>query len=186
MKELSSVIALTAMLILSGCSGDFDARSRNAVDIECAVEIQIAVVSGRKPGDEITDGDWSVAAACVLPIHSTGGPGHVVSNNNGAIIELQWNNVHMMHDGKYVEFGDGQWRIRNRIDRRDGTSQGFGGGVSTPPLSFGNDFDWLSSCDLDTADDVQSDRKLVIRGRLLRAVPPAEPLNLAVLTGSSE
>ena len=183
MKELSSVIAVLAMLVLSGCGGESAASPENADSIDCAVEIQIAVVSGRKPGDEITEGDWRVAAACALPVHSTGGPGHVMSNTNGTIIELQWTDVRMMPDGKRIEFGGGRWRIRNRIDRRDGNSQTLAGGASNPPLSFATDFEWLGSCDLDTAGEQDSDRKLVIRGRLLPKVPPARPLNLEEAVG---
>lgn len=186
MKELSSVTALTAVLMLSGCGGDSAAESRNVVAIDCAIEIQIAVVTGRKPGAEITDGDWRVAATCVLPVHSTDGSGHVVSNTDGTIIELRWTDVRLMHGGKRIEFGGGQWQIRNRIDRRDNTSQTFGGGVSNPPLSFGTDFEWLGSCDLDTAGKIQSDRKLVIRGRFLPEAPPAQPLNLAELTEDAD
>lgn len=183
MKELSSAIALTAVLMLSGCGGGSAAESRNAASIDCAIEIQIAVVSGMKPGDSINDGDWHVAAGCVLPVHSTGGPGHVVSNTDGTIIELLWNDVRMMHYGKRIEFGGGQWRIRNRIDRRDGISQTLGGGVSNPPLSFGTDFEWLGACEIDTGLTERTGHRLVIRGRMLPKTPPALPLNLEERAG---
>lgn len=184
MKTLSSAVALMALLLLPGCGGDSDAASKNALTIDCAIEIQIAVVSGLQPGFEITDGDWRVAATCVLPVQSTGGPGHVVSNNDGAIMELKWDNVCTKFGGKRMEFGGGQWFIRNRIDRRDGVSQTLGGGISNPPLSFSTDFEWLGSCDLDTDGRSKSDRMLVIRGRVLPKAPPAQPLNLAELTNA--
>ena len=187
MKELFSVIALMAVW-LSGCGGGSTAGSSDAVTIDCAVEIQIAVVSGRKPGDTINEGDWRVAAACVLPVRSTGGPGHVVSSTDGAVIELQWSDVLMIHGGKMIAFSDCEWRLRNRVNRRDGVSHGFGGRLLNNTRNFGKEFEWISSVEIDTtlSDKTlreQSDRSLVIRGRLLPEAPPAEPLDLAALTG---
>ena len=83
-----------------------------------------------------------------------------------------------MRYGNYIQFDGGQWRIRNRIDRRDGNSQTLGGGVSSPPLSFGTDFDWLASCEIDTGLTERTGRKLVIRGRMLPKTPPVPPLKL--------
>ena len=63
----------------------------------------------------MTDGDWRVAATCVLPVHSTGGPGHVVSNTDGTIIELQWGDVRMIHNIRLPDvacaecLGEGEW-----------------------------------------------------------------------------
>jgi hypothetical protein len=172
-----------AVLLLSGCGGESAAESKNTATIDCAIEIQIVVVSALKPGYKINDGDWHVAAACVLPVHSTGGTGHIISNANGTIIELQWDDVRIMHNGKRIEFAGGQWRIRNRIDRRDGISQTLGGGASSPPLSFGTDFEWLASCEIDTGLSERTGRKLVIRGRMLPKTPPALPLNLEERAG---
>ena len=77
------------------------------------------------------------------------------------------------------ESGGGQWRIRNRIDRRDGVSQTIGGGVSHPPPSFGPDFEWLASCEIDTMLAEPTGRKLVVRGRLLPDEPATKPLSLS-------
>ena len=172
-----------AVLLLSGCGGETAAESKNTATIDCAIEIQICVVAGLKPGYTIDDGDWYVAAACVLPVHSKGGRGHVISKTDGTITELQWNDVRLMRHGNYIQFDGGQWRIRNRIDRRDGTSQTLGGGVSSPPLSFGTDFDWLASCEIDTGLSKRTGRKLVIRGRILPESPPVLPLNLEEQAG---
>lgn len=182
MKAMPLLLIANVLSLHSGCGCGAAAESDAAVAIDSAVEIQIAVVSGLKEGDSITDGDWRIAATCVLPVHSTGGPGHVVSNTDGTIIELQWSDVRRTHQGKFIEFDDGQWRIRNRIARRDNVIQSVGGGVSNPPLSFGADPGWLASCDLDTAGAMESERKLVIRGRLLQKTPPPNVLNLAEMT----
>jgi hypothetical protein len=187
MKALTSVIAVMAVLLMSGCGGDSAAGSGNAVAIDCAIEIQIAVVSGLKPGYKMTDGNWRVAAACVLPVHSTGGPGHVLSNTDGTIIELQWSDVRLIHDGTFIAFGGCEWAIKNRIDRRDGVKQIVGGRLLNNTTNFGtqSEWEWLGSCDLDTAGEIQSDRKLVIRARFLPKAPPAQPLKLAEMTGLS-
>ncbi len=177
MNKLSSLILLTAVM-LSGC-GRNPVQPTTESSINCAVEIQIAVVSGLNEGDPMDDGEWRVAASCILPVHSTGGPGHVVCNTDGTVIELQWDDVQMTHAGKRIRLGGGQWRIRNRIDRRDGVSQTIGGGVSHPPPSFGPDFEWLASCEIDTMLAEPTGRKLVVRGRLLPDEPATKPLSLS-------
>ena len=177
MNKLASLILLTAVM-LSGC-GRNSVQPTTESSINCAVEIQIAVVSGLNEGDTMDDGEWRVAASCILPVHSTGGPGHVVCNTDGTVIELQWDDVQMTHAGKRIRLGGGQWRIRNRIDRRDGVSQTIGGGVSHPPPSFGPDFEWLASCEIDTMLAEPTGRKLVVRGRLLPDEPTIEPLSLS-------
>jgi hypothetical protein len=86
-------------VLLSGC-GRKSLQSTTESSINCAVEIQIAVVSGLNEGDKLDDGEWHVAASCILPVHSTGGPGHVVCNTDGTVIELQWEDVQMTHAGE--------------------------------------------------------------------------------------
>ena len=153
-------------------------RPKTQLPINCAVEIQIAVVSGHEQGDTMDDGEWHITASCILPVHSTGGPGHVVCNTDGTVIELQWDDVRMIQSGRRISLRGGQWRIRNRIDRRDGVSQTIGGGVSNPPPSFGPDFEWLASCEIDTMLAEPTGRKLVVRGRLLPDEPATKPLSL--------
>ena len=177
MNKLSLLILLAAVM-LSGC-GRNSVQPATESSINCAVEIQIAVVSGLNEGDEMDDGEWHVAASCVLPVHSTGGPGHVVCKTDGTVIELQWDDIKMTHAGNRIRLEGGQWRIRNRIDRRDGVSQTIGGGESHPPPSFGPDFEWLASCEIDTMLAAPTGRKLVVRGRLLPDEPTIEPLNLS-------
>jgi hypothetical protein len=149
-------------------------------------EVQITVVSGRKPGDNMKDGDWRVAASCVLLIRSTGGPGYVVSNTDGTIVRIRWSDVRLIRDG--IEFDGFDWALDNRIVHRDGVSHGFSGSFGRTEAvrdkrHFGTDFEWLGSCEIDTALRQQSDRRLVIRGRMLPETPPARPLNLAEMTG---
>jgi hypothetical protein len=97
-SKLSPLILLMPVL-LSGC-GRKSLQSTTESSINCAVEIQIAVVSGLNEGDKLDDGEWQVAASCILPVHSTGGPGHVVCNTDGTVIELQWEDVQMTHAGE--------------------------------------------------------------------------------------
>ena len=182
MKELSSVIALMAVL-LSGCGGDSAAASKNAASIDCAIEIQIAVVSGLKPGHKQTDGDWHVAAACVLPVRSTGGPGHVVSNTDGTIIELQWSDVRLSDNGKFIAFGGCEWEIKNRIDSRDGNRWTLGRGVVNNTTNFGTDSEWNWLVGPVTLDSGLSDRKFVIRGRMLPKALLTQPLKLEEMAG---
>ena len=183
MKSLPPLIALVGMLLLPGCGVESAAESENAVTIDCAIEVQIAVVSGLEAGYKMDDGDWQIAATCVFSVQSAGGPGHVVCNTDGTIMELQWNDVRMTHYGKRITFGGGQWWIRNRIERSDGVSHTVGGGVSNPPLSFGTDFDWLATCEIDTGLTERTGRRLVIRGRMLPKTPPVLPLILEERTG---
>lgn len=185
MKVRPSVIALTAAWLLPGCVGDSVAGSTNEGSIDCAIEFQIAAVSGLKQDDRLNDGDWRIAASCVLPVHSDGGPGHVVCNTDGTIVDIQWADVRLVDDGKSIAFGDCRWAIRNRIDRRDGVSHTIGGQSPNDTTYFSTDFQWLASCELDTALRQRSGRRLVIRGRLLPEAPPAQPLNLADMTGLS-
>jgi hypothetical protein len=131
----------------------------------------------------MSDGEWHVAATCVLPVHSSGGPGHVVSNTNGTIIELNWNDVRMIHNGRRIKFEGGKWRIINRIDRRDGVSQTVAGGPSRPEMSIGMEFEWLASCEIDTALTERTGHRLVIRGRMLPETPAALPLKLEERAG---
>lgn len=187
MKALTSIIAPVAMLLLSGCGGATVAESENAVAIDCAIEIQIAVVSGRETVGDLNEGDWRVAAACVLPVHSTGGPGHVICNTDGAIIEIKWSDVRLLNNDSDIAFDGFDWRIHNPLDRRDGVSQTIGWSGADDTESFSTDFYWLATCELDTmlSDEAlreQSDRRLIIRGRLLPETPPAQPLDLAELT----
>jgi hypothetical protein len=163
------------------------ADSRNAVTIDCAIEIQIAVVTDLKPGHKMTDGDWHVAAACVLPVRSTGGPGHVVSNTDGTIIELQWSDVRLIHDGKWIAFDDFEYVIRNRIDCRSGTSySNLGSRQLNSPRTFPTDSEWYwiaGKVGLAPASREPFDRWLVIRGRYLPKAPPAQPLHLEEMAG---
>ena len=159
------------------------AGSTAAANIDCAVEMQIAVVSGLKPDDNISDGEWHLAATGILPVRSSGGPGHVVSNTNGVVIELQWDDVRMTHDGKRIKFDGGKWRIMNRIDRRDGVSQTVEGGPSRPALNIGMEFEWLASCEIDTMFTERAGRRLVIRARVLPETPSAPPLKLEERAG---
>jgi hypothetical protein len=177
MNKLASLILL-ATVMLSGC-GRNPVQPTTESSINCAVEIQIAVVSGLNEGDSMDDGEWHVATSCVLPVRSTGGPGHVVCKTDGTVIELQWDDVQMTDAGNRIRLEGGQWQIRNRIVRRDGVSQTIGGGVSHPPPSFGPDFEWLAACEIDTMLAEPTGRKLVVRGRLLPDAPTIEPLNLS-------
>ena len=182
MKELFSAIALLSVLLLTGCSAKSAASSKVASGINSTLEIQITVLSGFKPGK--TDGDSHVAASCVLPVHSTGGPGHVVCNTDGTMIELQWSGVRLIEDGSVIEFDGFEWGIKNRIDRRDGVKMSkLGHRELDQTTNFGTDFRWLAACQLDTASRHKSDRQFVIRGRMLLKAPPVPSLNLEELAG---
>lgn len=187
MKSLYSAMALMSVLPLSGCGGNSAAVPQNA-NIDCAVEIQLAVVTDWNPEEDLQSGDWEVAASWVFPVDSAG-PGHVVCNTDGAIIELEWSDVHTSNDGTEIGFDGFGWKIQNRIDRRDDVSQTLGGRELNGTRGFDTDFMPFSSNELDTALDddelrQQSDRSLVIRGRVLPAAPAAEPLRLGELTES--
>ncbi len=88
MNKLSSLILLTAVML--SCCGRNPVQPTTESSINCAVEIQIAVVSGLNEGDKMDDGEWHVAASCILPVHSTGGPGKM---GQAALMGLQKHRV---------------------------------------------------------------------------------------------
>ena len=133
----------------------------------------------------MTAGKWKVAASGVLPIRTTGGAGSVVANTDGTVIELHWTDVRTLENGKAISFDNCEWVIKNRIDRADGVSQNVGGRKISGPRRFTTDFDWLASCDLDIDAKSESDRRLVIRGRMLPESPELQPLDLEKLTAAA-
>lgn len=180
-RKIFTIAILTA-LSLGGCTEYSNQKDESPLSINCAIEIQVAVVSGRGKNATIDEGEWRVAARCLLPITSSGGSGHVISSTDGTIVEMKWDRVQMSDDGTRIVFSDCEWAIRNQIERRDGVSQRVGGRRLSPPLVFGSEFDWLATCEIDTAGEQKSDRRLVIRGRLLPEAPTPPPLKLADLT----
>ena len=180
-KTFTSFLILAAALALSGCASETAASSNTRNIVDCAIEIQIAVVSGQKPGHKMSDGDWAIAASCVLPVQSTGGPGSVVCSTDGTIIRIRWQDVRQRQNR--VEFGSFEWTVGNRIDRRDGTSQTLGGQLVNAPTPFGTEFEWLADCEIDTGLAQRTGRRLVIRGRLLPEPPSASPLKLEEMAG---
>lgn len=180
MKMVLSVLTLGVTLI-SGCAGESTASSTNSDSIDCAIEVQIAVVSGLKSGQRAADGNWSVAASCVLPVQSTGGAGVVVSNTDGTIVRIRWQDVRRGWNG--LQFDGFEWSIENRIDRRDGTSMTLNGQQVNTSMQFGPEFEWLADCEIDTGGLPRTGRRLVTRGRLLPVPPAASPLHLEEMAG---
>lgn len=179
MRSLRPLLATCPVLLILGCSSGSAGPDSHAAPIDVVVEIQVAVVSGLSEGDSNDDGTWEVATDWVLPIRSSGGPGHVVCNHDGMILELSWDDVTTIDHVQRLKFDGGEWRIVNPIQRGDWTTNRLAGGKSSPPLSFGNDFDWLVSCEIDTKRPESDRRRLVVRGRLLPQNPPVQPLVLS-------
>lgn len=175
-------MTISTAFALGGCEEPSNRNAENPRSVDCAIEIQVAVVSGRGENAPLDEGDWRVAAQCILPITSSGGPGHVVSSTDGTIVELRWDGVRMDGDGTGIVFNELEWQLRNQIERRDGVSQRVGIRRLDPPRVFRSEFDWLATCELDTAGELKSDRRLVIRGRVLPEAPTPTPINLEDLT----
>ena len=178
---LATLMMVPLTILPAMISGVVQKQVSNSVD--CALEFQIAVKSSAsQPGEDINTGQWDVAAECVIPIRSDGGPGQAVSNSDGAVIRMSWSSVRLMNDG--IRFEELAWNIENPIERRDGvTHTGIGGQRIAPSSTWmGEEFEWLAAVELDTMSQTPSDRQLVFRVRYLAEAPDPKPLNIAQLT----
>lgn len=186
MKPIYSATAI-ALLVLSGCSSQSDVWTEKSGDIDTAIEVEIAVRSHSfERGDAINEGKFFVVSSNVIPIRSTGGPGHTLSDSDGVIVELQWDDVRLLQNRlnqhapleSRVLFQNVRFNIHNQLVRPDGVTHSIG---STPAsLTLDGTFDPIVSplTFSSPADDVQ--RALLIRARLLTEELPAKPLSLPI------
>ena len=184
MNTISSAIAIITLVLLSGCRSESAVSKEGEGTVDRAVDFQIAVRSNPYgQGDSLNEGEFLVVSSNVLPIHSTGGPGHVVCNHDGVIMELQWEGVRLFQTridqhhspDTRIAFDNCRFVIKNQLVF-GGTSHGIGS--ETPSRNFNTEFDWMygpvtfpSGVD----DDVIV---LVIRGRLLPQPESARPLTI--------
>ncbi len=120
-RLLSSALGIAVVSLLVGCGGKSIATPKPATNIDRSLELQIAVRS--KPyqaGDEINDGEFRVLASNVLPIHSTGGPGGVLSETDGVLVEIAWSGVRLLGNDE-LRLTDFRWTIHNQLVEHDGS-----------------------------------------------------------------
>ncbi|TWT61525.1 hypothetical protein [Rubinisphaera italica] len=184
MKMVSSAIAVITLISLSGCGSETAVWTESAAAIDCAIEVQIAVRSQPyRQGDGINDGDFLVVSSNVFPIQSTGGPSHVVCNNDGVIIEMQWDDVRLLqtridqHQSPETRLSFDNFRcvIMNKLVVGS-TSHGMVSGPNSRNLN--TEFDWLFSPLTFSSGVEKNERTLVIRARLLPQIESAKPLTI--------
>ena len=192
MKQFCAFAGLAILVTLSGCGSNTSAESSKS-NINCAVEVQIAVRSEPyKTGDTVNSGTYEVLSSNLFPIRSTGGRGHAISNTNGTIIEISWDSVRLLtyNAEQRIRFDDFSYVIRNEIQPPDGIRHRFGS--STKTMTLNTDFDWLQSPlayavkGQRRSQNRDNHRSLVIRGRLLTQTTDAKPLRISPLAGEKK
>lgn len=183
MKIISSNTAIIAFLLLSGCRSESEVWVAKTGGTDCAIEVQIAVRSEPyRQGDNMNDGDFRVVSSNVLPIHSVGGPSSVVCNQDGVIVEIQWDDVRLLqtrvdqhHNPEtQISFDNLRFVIKNQLVRPDGIKHRIDSGPDSQTLS--TEFDLMFSPITFSATGDEYERALVIRARLLPHDEPANPL----------
>ena len=182
MKIVSSAFAHVTLVLLSGCGGESTSVFRDAGAINCSIEIQIAVRSQPyRTGDGMNEGDFLVVSSNIFPIRSTGGPGHVVCNSDGVIMEIQWDGVQLLESRidqhhsfeKRISFDNFRFQLNNQIVRPDGVSHRFGSGPRL--LTLSTEFDLTHGPMTFSSRTGKEERALMVRARLTKT-EPAKPL----------
>lgn len=186
MKPVYSATAVI-LLVLTGCSSQSDLWTEKAGDVDTAIEVEIAIRSHPfEPGDAINEGEFVVVSSNVIPIRSTGGPGHTISDSDGVIMELQWDDVRLLQSRidqhhpsvSRISFENIRFNIQNQLVRPDGVTHRLGAGPDS--LTLDSTFDPIMSPLNFSAPADDAERTLVIRARLLTEPPPARPLSLPI------
>lgn len=190
MKQPFSIITALSFVLLCGCERESEVWIEDPGGHESAIEIQIVVRSDPyQLGESVNEGDFSIVSACVLPIDTTGGPGHAICCQDGAIIEMKWREATLLktrrdqhHPAKReIRFDEFRIAIRNEIVRPDGTRHRVSSGPASQPL--GNEFDWLISPITFSSEEGKNERALVIRARFLPEIESPKPLPILALAG---
>lgn len=190
MKVVYSALANMTLILLTGCGSESSSVLRDTGDIDCAIEIQIAVRSQPyREGEGMNAGDFYVASSNVFPIRSAGGPGHVISKSDGVIMEIEWSGVQLRERRKdqhhsfknRISFDDFRFQLINQVLRPDGTSHGFGSGPGS--MTLGPEFDVTQGPVTFSAGVDNKESALVVRARLLPGTDPVMPL--AIVPGPS-
>jgi len=185
MKIVSSALAHITLVLLSGCGGESTPVFRDAGPINCSIEIQIAVRSQPyRKGDGMNEGDFLVVSSNIFPIHSTGGPGHVVCNSDGVVMEIKWDEVQLLESRmnqhhsfeKTISFDNFRLQIHNQIVRPDGVSHSFHGSPNS--LALSTEFGLIQTPLAFSSSAEKKERALIIRARLLPKAKPAKSLTI--------
>jgi len=192
MNTISSAIAIITLVLLSGCRSESAVSKEGEGTVDRAVDFQIAVRSNPYgQGDSLNEGEFLVVSSNVLPIHSTGGPGHVVCNHDGVIMELQWEGVRLFQTridqhhspDTRIAFDNCRFVIKNQLVYPDGQSHRLGSAVRDS-LNLNTEFDFMFSPLTFSSGVEEKEHALVIRGRLLPQAKPAKPLTIPKMSGA--
>jgi hypothetical protein len=144
MRQFITSLIIFTVLLVGSCKRN--STPQEPVKYDSCLEFQVALrMTPLNVGDGYNDGEFKVITSNIVPIHREGGPGHVVSDVNGVIVEMQWSDVEPAGRNG-VNFTDFRWIIRNRLLCSDSETRwwsDWSGRVSPNTQGFSTEFDAL-------------------------------------------
>jgi len=183
MRQFITLLIVSTVSLAGSCKRKPTAQE--PVKYDSCLEFQIALrMTPLNAGDGYNDGEFKVITSHIVPVRREGGPGHAVSDVNGASVEMRWSKVEPVGETG-VSFKDFRWRIRNRLlcsDSEIRTWPDWSGRISPNNQGFSTEFDALVT---PVSIHPESDRGagrippiLFLRCRWLPSLPKAPDIDL--------